>query len=205
MWQVGGVVGFWINYGVSLHIPTGHKQWVIAFAVQLIVSLRKSSLLYNFISHPLFKPGGLLLIGSLFLTESPRWLVSRDRNNSAMKSLCNIRHLPPTHPYIAEEMTSIEATIQHERNLAGAGFLGPLRAVFASKALILRLILGSSMFVWQNATGINAINYYSYVLCVDLLYSFKPQPSLDPPFLSQSVSLDKTTAYSRRVYTVSSN
>ncbi|KAJ3895884.1 general substrate transporter [Lentinula edodes] len=142
MWQVGGVVGFWINYGVSLHIPTGHKQWVIAFAVQLI-------------------PGGLLLIGSLFLTESPRWLVSRDRNSSAMKSLCNIRHLPPTHPYIVEEMTSIEATIQHERNLAGAGFLGPLRAVFASKALILRLILGSSMFVWQNATGINAINYYS--------------------------------------------
>ncbi|KAJ3726380.1 general substrate transporter [Lentinula guzmanii] len=142
MWQVGGVVGFWINYGVSLHIPAGHKQWLIAFAVQLI-------------------PGGLLLIGSLFLRESPRWLVSRDRNDDAVESLSYIRHLSPAHPYIVEEIASIDATIQHERSLAGAGFLGPARAVFVSKALVLRLLLGSSMFVWQNATGINAINYYS--------------------------------------------
>ncbi|KAJ3977677.1 general substrate transporter [Lentinula raphanica] len=142
MWQIGGVIGFWINYGVSLNLPVGHKQWVIAFAVQLI-------------------PGGLLLVGSLLLSESPRWLVSRDRNDDAMVSLSFIRNLPPEHPYIVEEMASIEATIQHERSLTGAGFLGPARAVFVSKALLLRLALGSLMFVWQNATGINAINYYS--------------------------------------------
>jgi len=38
-WQIGGAIGFWINYGASTNLPEGHTQWLIAFAVQLIVSL----------------------------------------------------------------------------------------------------------------------------------------------------------------------
>ena len=41
-WQVGGLIGFWINYGLVQTMPPSHKQWIIPFAVQLI-------------------PGGLLL------------------------------------------------------------------------------------------------------------------------------------------------
>ncbi|KAF7371113.1 hypothetical protein MSAN_00746300 [Mycena sanguinolenta] len=141
-WQIGGVIGFWINYGVVLHIPASHKQWFIAFAVQLI-------------------PGCLLFIGSFFLVESPRWLVSRDRNAEALKNLATLRNLPEDAPYVAEEYAEIEAAIAHERSLAGAGFFGPLKTVFASKTLRYRILLGSSLFVWQNGTGINAINYYS--------------------------------------------
>ena len=32
-WQIGGVVGFWINYGVSVTMPADHEQWIIPFAV----------------------------------------------------------------------------------------------------------------------------------------------------------------------------
>ncbi|KAK0238131.1 quinate permease [Armillaria nabsnona] len=141
-WQIGGTVGFWINYGVTRHIPAGHAQWLIAFAVQLV-------------------PGGLLFLGAPFLTESPRWLVSRDRNDEALEKLAWLRHLSPSHPYVVEEYVAIEETIKHERSLAGAGFLGPLKTVFDSKKLLYRLFLGASLFAWQNATGINAINYYS--------------------------------------------
>ncbi|KAG7448528.1 MFS quinate transporter QutD [Guyanagaster necrorhizus] len=141
-WQIGGTVGFWINYGVTHHVPAGHKQWLIAFAVQLV-------------------PGGLLFFGAPFLTESPRWLVSRDRNDEALEKLAWLRNLSPSHPYVVEEYGAIEETIKHERSLAGAGFLGPLKTVFESKKLLYRLFLGSSLFAWQNATGINAINYYS--------------------------------------------
>ncbi|KAJ7302984.1 general substrate transporter [Mycena albidolilacea] len=141
-WQIGGVVGFWINYGVTEHIPASHKQWFIAFAVQLI-------------------PGAFLFIGSFFLVESPRWLVSRDRNADAIKNLAKLRNLPEDAPYVVEEYTEIEAAIAHERGLAGAGFFGPMKTVFASKTLRYRVLLGSSLFVWQNGTGINAINYYS--------------------------------------------
>ncbi|KAE9406734.1 general substrate transporter [Gymnopus androsaceus JB14] len=141
-WQIGGVVGFWINYGVTLHVPAGRKQWLIAFAVQLV-------------------PGGMLVLGAPFLSESPRWLVSRDRNDDAVKSLSKIRNLPADHPYLIEEASAIEAAVAHEKSLAGAGFFGPVRTVFSDKKLVLRLLLGSSLFAWQNATGINAINYYS--------------------------------------------
>jgi MFS family permease len=43
----------------------------------------------------------------------------------------------------------------------GAGFWKPFVAVGRSRALQWRLILGSLLFMWQNGSGINAINYYS--------------------------------------------
>lgn len=120
-----------------------------------------ATLLHNL--NPLFQPGGMLMLGSVFLSESPRWLVSRDRNESALKSLAHIRSLPADHPYVVEEYRQIEENIQHERSLAGAGFWGPIRTVLYNRRLIMRLALGCSLFAWQNATGINAINYYSCV------------------------------------------
>ncbi|PFH49383.1 hypothetical protein AMATHDRAFT_147771 [Amanita thiersii Skay4041] len=141
-WQIGGVVGFWINYGTNQNIAPGHIQWLIAFAIQLI-------------------PGGLLLLGSFFLIESPRWLVSRDRNAEALKNLSRIRHLPQNAPFLADEYRDIETAIAHERGLVGAGFWGPIITVLRSKKLMIRVLIGSSLFAWQNATGINAINYYS--------------------------------------------
>ncbi|CAK5268047.1 unnamed protein product [Mycena citricolor] len=141
-WQAGGVIGFWINYGVTQHIPPSRKQWLIAFAVQLV-------------------PGGILFLGALFLVESPRWLAIKDRSGQALRNLCILRNLPADAPYVVEELAEIEAGIIHERSLAGAGFFGPMLSVFRSPALTYRLFLGCSLFVWQNATGINAINYYS--------------------------------------------
>lgn len=35
-WQVGGLVGFWINYGLVQTMAPSHEQWIIPFAVQLI-------------------------------------------------------------------------------------------------------------------------------------------------------------------------
>jgi MFS family permease len=34
-WQIGGLVGFWINYGVNTTLPANRTQWLIPFAVQL--------------------------------------------------------------------------------------------------------------------------------------------------------------------------
>ncbi|KAF5360006.1 hypothetical protein D9758_007615 [Tetrapyrgos nigripes] len=141
-WQIGGVVGFWINYGASNNISEGHTQWLLAFAVQLI-------------------PGGLLMLGSPFLVESPRWLMSRDRKDASLACLSSLRSLQKDHSFVQREYAETEETIRHERSLAGAGFWGPMLTVLANRKLVWRLILGMSLFAWQNATGINAINYYS--------------------------------------------
>lgn len=33
-WQVGGLVGFWINYGIAETLAPSHSQWLIPFAVR---------------------------------------------------------------------------------------------------------------------------------------------------------------------------
>ncbi|EPS32285.1 putative quinate permease [Penicillium oxalicum] len=141
-WQIGGLVGFWINYGVSETLPASHKQWLIPFAVQLI-------------------PAGLLLIGAVFLRESPRWLFSRGRREEAIKNLCWIRQLPEDDIYVMEEISAIDQAQEEQRSTIGIGFWKPFQAAATNKRVMWRLFLGSMLFFWQNGSGINAINYYS--------------------------------------------
>ncbi|KAF2033000.1 general substrate transporter [Setomelanomma holmii] len=140
-WQIGGLVGFWINYGLSETMASTRKQWQIPFAVQLI-------------------PGGCLLLGALWLKESPRWLFANNKREQALKNLSWIRNLPADHPYILEEVEAIEAQVEHDRIHVGAGFWKPFLAL-KQKKVALRLLLGGTLFLWQNGSGINAINYYS--------------------------------------------
>ncbi|KAF4623999.1 hypothetical protein G7Y89_g14175 [Cudoniella acicularis] len=141
-WQVGGLVGFWINYGVSENLPSNHTQWLIPFAIQLI-------------------PSGLLFAGSFWLHESPRWLMTKGKREKAIKNLCWIRDLDEHDIYIKEEIYAIDANIERQMAAGGLGFWQPFKLLAASKRIQWRFFLGGSLFFWQNASGINAINYYS--------------------------------------------
>lgn len=118
-----------------------HKQWIIPFAVQLI-------------------PAGMLLIGAFWIKESPRWLFMKGRREQALSNLCWIRNLPADDLYIVEELAAIDAQIEHERIHVGPGFWKPFAALRQPKVLW-RFFLGGMLFLWQNGSGINAINYYS--------------------------------------------
>ncbi|KAF7956197.1 hypothetical protein EAE96_005117 [Botrytis aclada] len=141
-WQVGGVVGFWINYGVSTTMPANHRQWIIPFAVQLI-------------------PAGLMFGGLFLIKESPRWLMSRGNRATALKNLCWIRKLPQDDIYMLEEVSSIDAALEQQQATVGLGFWQPFRALGNDRKVMYRFALGCSLFFWQNTSGINAINYYS--------------------------------------------
>ena len=119
-----------------------HKQWVIPFAVQLI-------------------PAGLLFVGAFWLRESPRWLLSKNRREEALKNLSWIRNLPSDHIYLVEEVAFLDAALNEQASTVGLGFWQPFRAVGKSRKVQYRFFLGGMLFLFQNGSGINAINYYS--------------------------------------------
>jgi sugar porter (SP) family MFS transporter len=131
-----------INYGISKTLAPSHSQWLIPFAVQLI-------------------PGGLLLFGTIWLRESPRWLIGNGQREKGLKNLCWIRQLPADDIYIVEEVASIDAAIEEQRHALGEGFWKPFIAVGKDRKVQWRFFLGGALFMWQNGSGINAINYYS--------------------------------------------
>jgi hypothetical protein len=73
----------------------------------------------------------------------------------------------------------MDAQLAHERSIVGESFVSgyyyhmvssltlpltqwsPIREVFTIMPIFRRMLLGTSLFIWQNGTGINAINYYS--------------------------------------------
>ena len=144
-WQIGGLVGFWINYGVNRTMEPSHRQWIIPFAVQLI-------------------PSGLLFAGAFMIKESPRWLFSRGRREEGIQNLTWLRQLSVDDVYMQEEIFAIDNAIEEQRLSVGLGFWQPFRAVIHDRKTTYRFLLGGSLFLWQNATGINAINYYSPVI-----------------------------------------
>jgi len=60
-----------------------------------------------------------------------------------------------------EEINMMDAQLAHERSIVGESFWAPIREVFTIMPIFRRMLLGTSLFLWQNGTGINAINYYS--------------------------------------------
>ncbi|KAJ8144546.1 hypothetical protein OXX80_001811 [Metschnikowia pulcherrima] len=141
-WQVGGIVGYWINYGVLQTLPISSQQWIIPFAVQLI-------------------PSGLFWGLCLLIPESPRFLVSKGKIDKARKNLAYLRGLSEDHPYSVFELENISKAIEENFEQTGRGFFDPLKALFFSKKMLYRLLLSTSMFMMQNGYGINAVTYYS--------------------------------------------
>lgn len=141
-WQVGGIVGYWINYGVLQNLPSNRTQWLIPFAIQLI-------------------PSGIFFALCFLLPESPRFLVTRGKIDLARKNLATIRGLSEDHPYSLHEMDNICKAIEENFASTGRGFFAPIKKLFTSKVLMKRLLMSTALFMMQNGFGINAITYYS--------------------------------------------
>ncbi|GAA5867384.1 hypothetical protein JCM8547_003328 [Rhodosporidiobolus lusitaniae] len=102
--------------------------------------------------------GAILAVGLLFLPESPRWLLTKGREEQARHSLCRIFSAQPDSLEINEEMAEINANIAAERALGEPSFFDAFRGGPGKNGL--RTFTGCALQALQQLTGINFIFYY---------------------------------------------
>ena len=102
-----------------------------------------------------------------FLPDSPRYFVKRGRLEKAAASLARLRGQPKESDYIQYELAEIVANDEYERQLIpSTSWLGSWLNCFKgslwdSKSNLRRTILGTSLQMMQQWTGVNFIFYFS--------------------------------------------
>lgn len=102
------------NYGVNQNIKVSNAQWQIPICLNFIV-------------------GTIILVGSLFIKESPRWLIKVGQHERARANLAWLRHLPHDHPELRAELDDIDAQVREEKHLTdGLGLWGAVKELFGT-------------------------------------------------------------------------
>lgn len=121
--------GIVVSYLVDYALSAGASQWRWMFALGAI-------------------PAIILVIGMIFLSESPRWLVGRNMIAEARTALTRV--MP--HNEIDAEMRSIQSALTAKK-----GSWKELLQPWIRPALV----VGIALAFFQQATGINTIIYYA--------------------------------------------
>lgn len=141
----GGTFDYNVAHG---HTCTGEKaiSWRLPLALQLI-------------------PAWILFFGMFFLPFSPRWLMTKHRDEDAINALCKLRRLSPDDPLLRAEYLEIKAAVmfdeESEAELIGSqGWIGPWKLLF-SPNIFKRLAIGCLMMVFRK------LNHHSSSLLLD--------------------------------------
>lgn len=135
--QLSALAGFWGAY-TSHSLFASSLQWQLPTAIQLF-------------------PGVFLLLGTLFIPESPSFLAGKGRWGDAEKALARLRGVEGEEWLFSAEMEAIR-----EAARIGAD-LGERKESFFSEILKRgvwkRLVIGVGLMIAQNMVGLNALNY----------------------------------------------
>ncbi|KAJ4302617.1 Plasma membrane low glucose sensor [Kalmusia sp. IMI 367209] len=94
----------------------------------------------------------ILVIGLIFLPETPRYLIKTDRYDQAAKSLAKLRRLPVDDPAIIEELNEVQANHLYEMSLGKSTYIECFRGTLGK-----RLLTGCALQALQQLTGVNFI------------------------------------------------
>ncbi|PNY27726.1 glucose transporter rco-3 [Tolypocladium capitatum] len=97
----------------------------------------------------------VLFTGMIFLPETPRYLIRREKPDKAKKALGIIRRLPADHPAIQNEFDEIKASHEYELSIGKSSYIDCFRP-----PILKRQFTGMALQALQQLTGINFIFYY---------------------------------------------
>ncbi|GAA6040071.1 hypothetical protein JCM8097_004766 [Rhodosporidiobolus ruineniae] len=101
----------------------------------------------------------ILSVGLFFLPESPRWLLMRNREEDARRSLARICNAEVDSVVVNEEYAEIAANLHHERQIGATSWADVFDMKGPGKNM-LRTQTGIWLQAIQQLTGINFIFYY---------------------------------------------
>ncbi|KAL8694033.1 MAG: hypothetical protein Q9224_003644, partial [Gallowayella concinna] len=142
---IGLLLASCVDYATQNRMDTGSYR--IPIAIQMLWAL-------------------ILGVGIAFLPESPRYFVKRGKLDAAAKSLAQLRGQPIVSDYVQNELAEIVANHEYELQVVPQGtywsswancFKGSLMKPSSN---LRRTILGTSMQMMQQWTGVNFIFYF---------------------------------------------
>jgi sugar porter (SP) family MFS transporter len=137
----GLCIAYWLDYGTSF--TNSSLEWRLPMAFQSFFAI-------------------WLVLLTTILPETPRWLVSQDRNNEAVDILARLYDSNINDEFIQEQRAYIEASVAQES--AGGPFR--IRELFSGGKIgnFRRICITIAVMLMQQFTGSNMINYYAPVV-----------------------------------------
>ncbi|KAG0941975.1 hypothetical protein G6F57_005934 [Rhizopus arrhizus] len=97
----------------------------------------------------------ILAVGTLALPESPRYLVSKQKDSDALKTLADMHGKPEDNPHVVEEYEEIKNTLDFEAKL-GQPTWGEMFTVYTKRSFI-----AIAVQTLGQLSGINIVTYYA--------------------------------------------
>ncbi|KFA74041.1 hypothetical protein S40288_05174 [Stachybotrys chartarum IBT 40288] len=133
----GGImISYWVVYG--FYFLEGEVRWRFPIIFQSFFTV-------------------LVMIGLLFLPDSPRWLIMKGRTQDAREVIARLLDKDDHSPEVEQEVSQITTALSAQR---GGGYFSRLVTRGPSQNLR-RTLLGIAAQFFQQICGINLITYYA--------------------------------------------
>ncbi|PKI83998.1 hypothetical protein MVES_002295 [Malassezia vespertilionis] len=142
---VGIVLSYFANYGSQQGFPpTSSKTWQVPVGMHLVYA-------------------GILLLSTIYVRESPRYLVKQGKHTAALDNLSWYRNLPKDDARIRAEMHSISFEYEKEKAaIGGKSFLHRLKSLFSTSANLYRLfVVGFGIQILSQWSGGGSLTIYA--------------------------------------------
>ncbi|CAG8321882.1 unnamed protein product [Penicillium salamii] len=142
----GTFIAYWVVFGLS-HVASS-VQWRFPIALQILFAI-------------------VVLVGALFLPDSPSWFVKRGLDKEACEVLGKIKGASPDSDQVLYEFNFLKADVESSK-ASQSGW----KTVFTGGKTqeFQRMIIGCSGQFFQQFTGCNAAIYYSTLLFQENLH-----------------------------------